>query len=320
MMVSRARSAAATATRVTDRAGGVGQAIRKIVRRPQLWFGAVVLVPTVISYSLFHFIPMFRGLWLAVVDFDPIRPAASSFIGLANFYKLSLNPLLFIAMRNTLLLATMQFVLMLPLALLVATCLVSVKRGTNLYQGFIFLPVVVSLVAISLLFRMLMDADVGMFNRILRSIGLPTSRWLASSDSALPSIAAIDVWKGLGFYVMLLTAGMLNIPGELHDQARVDGVSEWQRFWYITLPLLGHTLVLVMVLLAIGSLQVYTGVVVLTNGGPGNSTYVFNLLIVQEAFSNMRFGTAAAAALIQLAFVFVISVVQFKLLRPRWSY
>ncbi len=130
----------------------------------------------------------------------------------------------------------------------------------------------------------------------------------------------MNVWKGLGFYVLLLTAGMLNIPSELHDAARVDGVNEWQRFWHITLPLMGHTLVLVIVLLAIGSLQEYTSVVILTNGGPGNATYVLNLLIVQEAFSNMRFGVAAAAAFIEFVLVFLISIAQLRLFRPRWSY
>src|SRR5262245_28281816 len=113
---------------------------------------------------------------------------------------------------------------------------------------------------------------------------------------------------------------MRNIPSELYDAARVDGVNEWQRFWRITVPLLGHTLALVMVLLGIGVLQEYTSVAVLTNGGPGTSTYVLNILIVSQAFSNMRFGVAAAAAVIEFVLVFIISMIQFRLLRPKWSY
>ena len=299
---------------------GFGETARRTLHRPQFWCGLLILLPTFLFYALFAFFPIARGLWLAVVDYDFINRTSNGFVGLDNFRKLFLNPLLLLSMQNTVLLGLLQFVASIPLGLLVATCLVNVRRGRGVYQGAIFLPVVVSLVAISLLFKMLMDPDVGQFNTILRSLGLPTSQWLSGADSALPSIAAIDVWKGLGFLVVILSAGMLNIPGELYDAARVDGVNEWQRFRYLTLPLLGHTLALVMVLGMIGSLQVYTGPVVLTGGGPGNATYVYNMLIVSEAFSNFRFGIAAAAAVLQFVLIFVISVVQLRLIRPKWSY
>jgi ABC-type sugar transport system permease subunit len=311
-----------------SRSAGDRQAVRrsrpwrKVLRRPQFWFGLAVLAPTFVWYILFGYFPILRGLWLAVVDYDFVTRQLHGFSGLRNFDRLLLNPLLFTALQNTLLLAVMQFVGLLPLGLLLATCLVNLRRGRGIYQPILFLPVVVSLVAISLLFLMLMDPQTGTFNQILDSFGLPTSQWLASPDSALASVAGINVWKALGFYVLLLTAGMLNIPTELHDAARVDGVNELQRFWYITIPLMAHTLVLVVVLLAIGSLQEYTSVVILTGpqGGPGNSTYVMNLLIVQEAFSNMRFGVAAAAAFIEFVLVFTISIAQLKLFRPNWSY
>jgi ABC-type sugar transport system permease subunit len=304
----------------TASAPGLGETLRRTLRRPQFWCGLAILGPTLLFYLLFAFFPIARGLWLAVVDYDFINRTSNGFVGVDNFRKLFLNPLLVIAMRNTVVLALLQFAVSLPLGLLVASCLVNVRRGRGLYQGAIFLPVVVSLVAIALLFRMLMDPDVGQFNTILRSLGLPTSQWLAGGESALPSIAAIDIWKGLGFLVVILSAGMLNIPHELYDAARVDGVNEWQRFRYLTLPLLGHTLALVMVLGMIGSLQVYTGPVVLTGGGPGNATYVYNMLIVAEAFGNFRFGIAAAAALLQFVLIFVISIVQLRLIRPKWSY
>ena len=119
---------------------------------------------------------------------------------------------------------------------------------------------------------------------------------------------------------MILTAGILHIPDELYDAALVDGANEWQRFWLITLPLLGHTLLLVMVLLAIGTLQEFTFPFVMTRGGPGDATYVYNMLIYSEAFEDLRFGTATAAALLQFVLILFISLVQIRLLRPRWSY
>lgn len=294
--------------------------IQRTFRRPQFWCGALILAPTLLWYGVFSYFPIIRGLWLAVIDYDFLTRSSSGFVGIENFHKLFLNPLLLIALRNTAVLAGVQFAIMIPLALLLAVCLVGLRRGMQFYQGAIFLPVVVSLVAVSLLFRFLMDPDIGTFNTLLRAVGLPTSKWLSSPDSALLTLAGIDVWKNLGFTVVLLTAGMLNIPTELHDAARMDGVNEWQRFRFVTLPLLGHTLVLVMVLYAIGSLQVYTSVYVMTNGGPGTSTYVLNLLIVQEAFNNLRFGVAAAAACIQLVLIFVITIVQLRLITPKWTY
>lgn len=294
--------------------------MRRTARRPQFWCGVVILVPTILWYAAFAYLPIARGLWLAVVDYDFLSHSSTGFVGLENFRKLFLTPLVFVALRNTAVLAAVQFAAMIPLGLLVATCLVNVRRGMRTYQAAIFLPVVVSLVAISLLFRVLMDPDIGVFNTVLATVGLPTSKWLSSPDSALLTLAGIDVWKSLGFTSILLTAGMLNIPAELYDAARVDGVNEGQRFWYITLPLLRHTLVMVMVLYAINSLQVYTSVYVMTGGGPGTATYVFNLLIVQEAFTNFRFGVAAAAACIQLAIIVVITFIQLKLITPKWSY
>lgn len=299
---------------------GLGSAVSQTLRKPQFWFGLSVIVPTLIWYWFFAYQPIILAFRLAVVKYQMLDPAGSPFVGLDNFRQLFENPLFLVSIRNTLTWAIFSFVGMLPISLLISVCLVNVRRGRNLYQGILFLPVVISLVAIALLFRMLMDPEVGQFNRILESLGLPTFQWLSSSDTALPTAVGIGIWKGLGFYVVILTAGMLNIPMELQDAATVDGVNGWQRFRYMTLPLLSHTLALIMVILAIGALQEFTGVFVLTNGGPGNATYMYNLLIYQEAFQSIRFGTATAAALIQFVFIVLISILQLRLIRPSWSY
>ena len=315
----------ATALRGTQRlpakrARGPLHAIRQTLRKPQVWFGVSIIIPTLIWYWFFAYQPIILAFRLAVVKYQMLDPASSPFVGLDNFRQLFENPLFLISVRNTITWAIFSFVGMLPISLLISLCLVNVRRGRNFYQGLLFLPVVISLVAIALLFRMLMDPEVGQFNRILEGIGLPPFDWLSSSDTALPTAVGISIWKGLGFYVVILTAGMLNIPQEIHDAATVDGVGAWQRFRFMTLPLLSHTLALVMVILAIGALQEFTGVFVLTNGGPGNATYMYNLLIYQEAFQDIRFGTATAAALLQFVFIIIITILQLRLIRPSWSY
>jgi ABC-type sugar transport system permease subunit len=278
------------------------------------------IVPTLVYYAIFSFGPILRAFPIAMQTYLLLDPGRSPFVGFANFKALFANPLFLTAMTNTLLWAGLHFVMALPLALLLSTCLVSVVRGRNLYQGLIFLPVVVSLVAVLLLFRMLMDPEVGQFNQVLHLLHLPELRWLSAMETALPTAVAIGVWKGIGGTVIILTAGMLNIPMELYDAAMVDGVNWWSRFWKVTLPLLGHTLLLVTILMAIGALQEFTLPFVLTGGGPGTATYTYNMLLYGEAFTNMRFGIASAAALLQFAVIVLISLGQLKLLRPRWSY
>ncbi|MEZ4727383.1 MAG: sugar ABC transporter permease [Caldilineaceae bacterium] len=319
-MAQRAGALETTHPLPMKRSRGFGTTVRKTLRKPQFWFGVSVIIPTLIWYWFFAYQPIILAFRLAVVKYQMLDPAGSPFVGLDNFRQLFANPLFMVSVRNTITWAIFSFVGMLPISLGIALCLVNVRRGRNLYQGLVFLPVVISLVAVALLFRMLMDPEVGQFNRILESIGLPPFQWLSSSDTALPTAVGIALWKGLGFYVVILTAGMLNIPQELHDAATVDGVNAWQRFRFMTLPLLSHTLALVMVILAIGALQEFTGVFVLTNGGPGNATYMYNLLIYQEAFQDIRFGTATAAALIQFVFIIIITIIQLRLIRPSWSY
>ncbi|MCX6047713.1 MAG: sugar ABC transporter permease [Chloroflexi bacterium] len=311
---------AAKPQRVQPRTRSWTTRLRNTLRRPQFWFGVTIIVPTLIWYWLFAYQPIILAFRLAVVKYQLLDPPSSPFVGLDNFRQLFANPLFLISVRNTLTWSIFSFIGMLPIALGVSICLVNVKRGRNWYQGILFLPVVISLVAIALLFRMLMDPEIGQFNRILNAVGLPSFPWLSSSDTALATVVGIGVWKGLGFYIVILTAGMLNIPMELHDAATVDGVNGWQRFRFMTLPLIAHTLALVMVILALGALQEFTGVFVLTNGGPGNATYMLNLLIYQEAFQNIHFGIATAAALLQFVFIIFISLLQLRLIRPKWSY
>ncbi len=293
---------------------------KKVLRKPQLWFGLTMLLPMVVWYWIFSFRPIITAFRMSVVAYKILDPKNSQFVGFGNFIKITQHPLFLVSVKNTLLWAFLAFVFMLPLAMVIAVCLSKVRRGRNAYQALIFIPVVVSLVAVSLLFRMLMDPEVGQLNKVLSSLGLPELRWLSSSQTALPTAVLIGVWKGVGFHIVILTAGLLNVPAELYDAALVDGANAWQQFWKVTLPLLGHTIVLITVLLAIGALQEFTQPTVLTGGGPGNATFLYNMLLYQEAFTYMRFGTATAASLMQFVFILGISILQIKLIRPQWSY
>ncbi len=294
--------------------------LRRVLQRSQLHFGVAVIVPTLAWYFIFSFQPIFQAFRIAMVDYRILDPQNSPFIGVGNYEKLLLNPLFLISVRNTLAWTGYSFLFMLPIALAVSTALANVRRMRNLYQAVIFVPVVVSLVAVSLLFRMVMDPEIGQLNQLLDLLGIPPFQWLSSSNTALVTTSGIAVWKSMGFYIVLLTAGMLNIPDEIIDASRVDGANEWQRFWRVNIPLLSHTIILVVVLLTVGSLQEFTLPFVMTEGGPGTATYLYNLLIYQEAFQHIRFGTATVAALFQFIFILTCSLIQIRVLRPNWSY
>lgn len=291
-----------------------------ILSRPQVRFAAMVLIPSILWYSVFVVVPALQTIQVSLLHYHLLDPGSSTFVGLDNFTNLIANPLFPIAVVNTVVWTVLALVVIIPISLVLAQCLVIVRRGRSVYQALIFVPVVVSLVAVALIFRILMDPEVGLFNKLLASVGLPVSGWLSSSETALPVLLGIASWKTIGVVVVILTAGMLNIPTEIYEAARVDGATGAQLFRRITLPLLGHTLALVSVLLTIGSLQEFTLPTVVTQGGPGNATYLYNMLIYQEAFVNLRFDTASAAALLQFVVIVIASAIWLRLLRPKWSY
>jgi ABC-type sugar transport system permease subunit len=296
----------------------LGATITMMLRKPQFWFGLMVLLPILTWYAIFAFGPVLRAFWMATVKYNLLNPADSPFVGLQNFELVFGYPLFWISVQRTITFSAFVYLGTLPLALFVSICLVSVSRGRNFYQVVIFLPVVVSYVAVALLFRMLMDPQTGQFNQILSAIGLPKSLWITGPGSALPSIALIDIWKGLGFHVVILTAGLLGIPEEMYDAAKVDGAGSWQRFRYVTLPLLGNTLLLESVIIVAGTLQAFTNGEVI--GCAGDSCFWISRLVYAEAFTNMRFGFATASAFILFVFILALTIIQMRVLKPDWQY
>jgi multiple sugar transport system permease protein len=299
---------------------GKARLVRRVFRKPQFWFGALVLVPIFAWYAWLGFGPIIRALVMAVTKYKLMDPASSPFVGIDNFRTVFSYSVFWNSLRVTLTYAIVAFIVQIPLALFLSVCLNAVRRGQSLYRFIIFLPVVISFVAVALLFKMLMDPQIGLFNMGLRALGLPGSQFLSSTGTALASVIGVDIWKGTGFLVVILSAGMLNIPQELYDAGKVDGVTPWQEFWKLTLPLLGHTLALVCVLQLMSGLQAFGSAFLLTGGGPNFATYTLGILIYNTAFQEMRLSLATAAAFVMFVLVLGVTVIQLKLLRPRWDY
>jgi len=184
-----------------------GRRLVTVASRPQFRFAAAVLIPSLLWYGLFVVVPTFQTLQISLLDYHLLDPSQNVYVGFKNFTDLFDNPLFPVAVINTVLWTVLAIVVIVPISLALAQCLVIVKRGRNAYQAVIFVPVVVSLVAVALIFRILMDPEVGLFNKILTSFGLPALKWLSSSDTALPVLLGIASWKAIGVYVVILTAG-----------------------------------------------------------------------------------------------------------------
>lgn len=294
--------------------------ISKVLRKPQFRCGVLVLVPVLLWYLLFSFRPIALSLKMALTDYKLLDPGNSPWVGLKHFSTLLFDYSLFwTAAKNTAVYAVIITLSTMLLSLVLAWALASVVRGRGFFQGAIFLPVVISMAAIALMFRHLMDPS-GILNHLLKMAGFPPWKWLVGVDSAMPSIAIVSIWKSLGRSVVIMLAGILAIPEKIYESAKIDGAGVIQQFWYITMPLLAPTLKLVLILVTIGSLQAYVSVILLTDGGPANATLMLNQFIVEEAFGNFRLSLASAASFILFSVILFITVFQLNLMRSDWEY
>jgi raffinose/stachyose/melibiose transport system permease protein len=259
-------------------------------------------VPALTLYGLFFILPSLGGIAYAFTDWSSFSDDVN-FVGLKNFAKVfSSNEHYLVYLWNTLLFTVATIVLKtvagLGLALLLNE---GVKRLVNVYRVMIYIPVVLPFVVVGLIFRSILNPATGFLNTLLRAVGLDVLalNWLVDPHIALYSIIAVDTWKGVGYIMVILLAGLLTIPADYYEAGEVDGASGWQRFWYVTLPMLTPAMVVVTVLNVLYGLRVFDIVYAMTNGGPGYATEVLQTGIF-EAFSKGQYGLGTAISSILL--------------------
>jgi ABC-type sugar transport system permease subunit len=288
-------------------------------------FLLVVLTPAVAWILVFRYLPI---AYLADLSLQTGAAAKSKYVGDANYRAAVSDSIFHTAVLHTVEYTVMFIGVQLPLALLIAVGINSLRRQSarQAVLTLYFLPLVASMAAMAVVFVYLYHPIYGLLNYGLTSVGLPPLSYLHSQTQALPAVAAMSVWKSLGFPVIIFLAGLLSIPRELYNAAAVDGAGAWRRFWRITLPLLRPTTTLLLVIQGVESLRVFTPVYVMTGtnasppGGPNNSTLVWSLDIFQQAFQDNRFGYAAALAMFMFVVVSVFMVIQVKTTRAGWEY
>ena len=240
------------------------------------------------------------------------------FIGLQNFVTFFKEPMLLQGFVNTFVYGFITSGLKVVLGLALALLLSGPIIGRGFLRATVFFPVLVSTVGIGITFKVLMDPFDGTINEVLAALGIQGPGWLTDPKWALLSVALVDVWKGVGIATLIFIAGIVAIPQEYFEAAKVDGASAWNRFWHITLPQIRGIILVMLLLQIIGTMQLFTEPYLFTGGGPQGATTTILLLIYNYAFVNGDYGAATALSVLLAAGLCVLSAV-YQLATRKWS-
>ena len=275
---------------------------------------AVLLGPSLLGMTVFYIFPVISSLAFSFTKWDLLSPIR--WVGIANYVNAVNDPAVQQALRNTVLfiLGYLPSVVMLGLGL--ALLLNRVRRGRAFFRAVYFVPVVTSWVAVSLIWKWLLNPQYGLINYGLSLLGITGPGWLFDPNWAMPGVIITTVWKDIGFVTVIYLAGLQDIPEHLYEAAALDGVTGWQRFWHITFPMLMPTTFFVTTISLISSFQVFDQVWVMTQGGPAGATSVMVELIYKNAFSYYQMGYASAISWVLFALIFAVTIAQ-NLLQKR---
>ncbi|MBK5258529.1 MAG: sugar ABC transporter permease [Thermoanaerobaculia bacterium] len=290
---------------------------------PEARAAVVFVLPALTLITLFFILPVIGGFVLSLTDFDIYsvgNTANTRFVGAENYTQLSSNKVFWQALRNTLYFAFVGCPLTILIALAAALLLnAKVARFKALFRTIYFAPVVTTIVAVAVVWRYLYHPRVGLLNRALSVVGIEAIDWLGDPRWALPAVILMAVWKNFGYSAVIFLAALQNVPEDLYEAARVDGAGPIRQFWSVTLPSLAPTMIFVTIITAIGYVQLFAEVYVMTpDGGPLNSTLSIVMLMYREGFRWWNMGDAAAVAFALFAIVILMSVI-LMLTRKRWA-
>jgi len=272
--------------------------------------GYLLIAPSYFIYFVFTLIPIFWSLAMSFTDFNFRQ---MNFVGLDNYIRLFQDAVFMRALWNTIYFTILTIFPAIALGLIMAVFLNRKIRGLGFFRTFFYLPNILSVVAVSMAWLYLMDTNAGILNRIIHTyLGFDRVRWLSDPNIAMISVAITFIWARLGYNMILYLAGLQTIPDYLYEAATVDGANALQQFRHITFPLLAPTTFFVFVMACIHSFQVFGPVLILTQGGPINSTTTIAHQIYQNGFEFFLMGYASAQAVMLLLFTLVITVLNMK--------
>ena len=290
--------------------------IKRIARWEEQIWGYAFIFPNLLSTVVFLFIPLIYSIYISFMQWDMIRPP--KYIGLANYsVKLMQDTQFFLALKNTVIFSAISIPLGIALAILVAYLLSGHLHGNTVFRSIVFLPVIMSTVAVSMIWKWLLNGDYGVVNYLLSLVGINGVHWLGDAKYAMGTIIAISIWKNLGFNVVILIAAFKDVPSRYFESAALDGANEWQKLTLISLPLIAPSVFFVTIMSVINSFQVFDLIYNLTMGGPNGATTVLYYLVYQNAFKFFDMGYASALSWIVFAIIFVFTILQMRMKRDQ---
>lgn len=279
--------------------------------------GYVFVAPSMIAIMVFFFGPVIAALALSFTDFDIYALADLKnlrFIGLKNYYELLATPLFWKALSNTMLFVLIGGPVSMAASLGAALLLNAQKTHfKNIIRTLLFAPVVTTLVATAVVFKYILHTKYGYLNFGLGAFGIKPIDWLGDPKWAIPAIIVFSVWKNFGYNMVIFIAALQNVPQDLHEAAKIDGASTWQRFVNVTLPALGPSVLLVSIMTMTGYFQLFAEPYVMTQGGPSEQTVTVLYMMYEQGFKWWNLGSATAVAFILFLMMFAMTLVQMQI-------
>jgi multiple sugar transport system permease protein len=295
---------------LSSRAGSLGRVLRKH-SLPYL-----LIAPMAILVIAFIIVPIVRNAWMSFFDWYLARPSSHPFIGLDNYREVFTASTFKNSAKVTALYIGVTVPVRFFLALGIALLLNNTFKGRGLARSIIIIPWAVPVVIACLIWVQMLDFQYGIINYGLLKLNLIDEplNWLSSTTLALPAAMAVNVWKGTPWPAIMLLAGLQSIPLELYEAAMIDGAGAWQKFRYVTLPMLKPVSLIVFLLLVIWTVKDFGIVYVLNKGGPAHATEVLTVFVYRSAFEGLRMGEAAAGGMVLLAVSLIFTIFYLKVM------
>jgi alpha-1,4-digalacturonate transport system permease protein len=274
------------------------------------------LAPNLVVFLLFIIVPAGYNFYLSLFSTSPFRPP--EFVGGDNFgYLLRQDDLFWRAARNLVVFVVGDVTLITVFSVLIGVLLNQDIRYRGFFRSAFFYPVLLSPVVVALVWQWILNSQFGALNALLELVSLPRQPWLLKPSWGMFWAIFVHVWATLGFFALVILAGLQSIPVSLYEAATIDGAGRWRSFQHVTLPLLMPSLMVVLILSTIRSFEIFDHIYVLTGGGPGTATLMMVQFIYRAAFQLDQFGLAAAASLVLFVVIFSLTVLQYLLGRRR---
>jgi len=275
------------------------------------------LVPFLIFFAIFQIYPIFYGLYISLTKWDLV--STPQFTGLTNYINLGKDSLFWTSLRNTVFFVGLNAPLAVAIPLGLAILVSESIPGRALFRSAFTTPLMISVSSVGVLWVWFLNPTFGLINYYFGILGLAQQHWLTQGGWAMVAVVITTVWWTSGWNLILFLAGLQEIPESLYEAAKLDGANSWALFRYITIPGLRPTMLFVGVTTIIGSFRVFGQVLVMTNGGPFDSTRTVVQHIYETGFRNFRMGSASAVAWALFLIVMIFTVLQFRLIRETES-